>query len=358
VLVTVAHLVSDDVLPPLRGSRLFTAWELDGTVLALVCVVAALYVAGVLRLRARGVRWPVGRSVAFLVGGLGTLVVATMSPLGTYDDTLFTTHMLQHMLLAMVAPVFLALGAPITLALRATRTAVRRQIVALLHSRVARVLTWPPLAWLHFVALPFVLYDTAWYDATLRHPVLHEWLHVQFVVAGCIFFWPLLGLDPMPRRLGYPARMLMTFLTLPFHAFLGLSIMMQTRVIAHDYYAALGRTWGPSLRADQQTGGGVLWASGDLVGLLFFGVMFFQWQRADSRAALRGDRRLRREQASSAWRPAAAAGNEGGGAPAASAAGPVLTRPWWEVDPGPLAERMRREGWRPGDAPTPEHTGD
>jgi cytochrome c oxidase assembly factor CtaG len=343
----VLSTVADEVLPPLSGSRVFTAWEIDGTVLALVCVVAALYVAGVLRLRTRGVRWPAGRSAVFLVGGLGTVVVAAMSPLGTYDDTLFTVHMLQHMLLAMVAPVFLALGAPITLALRASRPKVRRGIVALLHSRLARVVTWPPLAWVHFVALPFVLYDTAWYEATLRHPVLHEWLHVQFLFAGCVFFWPLLGLDPMPRRLSYPARMLMTFLTLPFHAFLGLSIMIQTGVIARDYYAELGRTWGPSLHADQQTGGAVLWASGDLVGLLFFAVMFFQWQRADSRAALRGDRRLRREQASPAWQPAGAAGD----------GQPMLVRPWWEVDPGPLADRMRREGWQPEERPA-ERAGD
>jgi putative copper resistance protein D len=324
-----------DVLPPLTGSRLATAWEVDPWLLAGVLVVAALYVAGVVRLHRRGVAWPVGRSIAFLVGGLGTIAVATMSSLGVYDDTLFTVHMVQHMVLAMVSPVFLALGAPITLALRTTGPRMRHGIVALLHSRAARVLTWAPLVWLHFVALPFALYDSGWYEATLRNGMLHEWLHVQFLVAGCLFFWPLLGLDPMPRRLGYPARMLMTFLVLPFHAFLGLSIMMQREVIAHDWYAALGRTWGPTLQADQEMGGGLLWASGDLVGLLFFGVMFVQWQRAEERRARRDDRRLAREEATVA---VPGRGDE-----------PVLMRPWWEVDPGPLAERMRRQGWHAGE---------
>jgi putative copper resistance protein D len=219
-------------------------------------------------------------------------------------------------------------------------------VVALLHSRVARFLTFPPVAWAHFVALPFVLYNSGWYEATLRNATLHEWLHAQFVVAGCLFFWPLLGLDPMPRRLGYPARLLMVFLTLPAHAILGLSIMIQRHLIAGDYYRALGRTWGPTLSADQNMGGGLLWASGDLVGLLFFGVLFFQWQRADERKARRDDRRLAREQAGAQWRVAV---------PEPAAAGadrePVLVRPWWEVDPGPLAERMRREGWQRGELP-------
>jgi cytochrome c oxidase assembly factor CtaG len=247
--------------------------------------------------------------------------------------------------------VFLALGAPITLALRATGPQVRHALVAALHSRLARLATWPPLAGLHFVALPFALYFSGWYEATLRNDVLHEWLHVQFLVAGCLFLWPLLGLDPMPRRPAYPARMLMAFLVLPFHAFLGLSIMISHKVIAADWYAALHRTWGPTLASDQQWGGGLLWASGDLVGLLLFGTMFFQWQRAEERRARRDDRRLAREQAAPVWRRAAVpsapldADPAGAGAVAGGRDEPELLRPWWEVDPGPLAERMRRQGW-------------
>src|SRR5665811_2617163 len=75
-----------------------------------------------------------------------------------------------------------------------------------------------------FVISPFALYFTPIYPATLRNPVLHELLHVHFLLVGCLFFWPLLGLDPLPGRLPYPLRMLVVFATLPFHAFLGVSI--------------------------------------------------------------------------------------------------------------------------------------
>lgn len=342
----VLHDVAEELLPPLTGGRWVTSWELDAWLLAGLVVAAALYLAGVVRLRRRGVAWPVGRTVAFVVGGLGTIAVATMSALGAYDDTLFTVHMVQHMVLAMVSPVFLALGAPITLLVRATGKATRRTVVAVLHSRVARLVTWPPIAWVHFVALPFALYNSGWYEATLRNAVLHEWLHVQFVVAGCLFFFPILGLDPMPRRLGYPARLMMTFLVLPFHTILGLSIMMQHGIIAQDYYASLGRDWGPTLAADQNMGGGVLWGSGDLVSILFFGALFFQWQRAEDRRARREDRRLDREYAPAPAPATSADGRNGrAAAPREPVPEPVLTRPWWEVDPGPLAERMRRQGW-------------
>jgi putative copper resistance protein D len=329
--------------PAISVANAFSQWELDPYLACGITIVAALYVLGVVQMRRRGDGWPWLRTLSFLVGGLGSIVLATMSALGVYDDTLFTDHMVQHMILSMVAPVFLALGAPVTLALRTFRPRSRKALLGVLHSKVARFFTWTPIAWAHFVLLPFVLYHTQWYAATLQHTWLHELLHVQILVAGCLFFWPLLGLDPLPGRISYPARMLVTFLSLPFHAILGLSVMLQTSLIAGDYYRELGRPWGPSLSADQYAGGGVLWATGDLVGLLFFGVMFFQWQRAESRTAVREDRRLDRLDRTGR-RAAAAAVVLPDQVPTAETE-PARDRPWWEVDAGPLAERVRRENW-------------
>ena len=77
-----------------------------------------LYLVGVVVLRRRGDRWPVGRTIAFLAVGMGTFAFATMSGLAAYDTTLLSVHMVQHMLLSMLVPLALALGAPVTLALR------------------------------------------------------------------------------------------------------------------------------------------------------------------------------------------------------------------------------------------------
>jgi putative copper resistance protein D len=163
-----------------------------------------------------------------------------------------------------------------------------------LHSRVAKVLTFPVVAGVVFVANPFALYLTGWYEATLRNVVLHDLNHLHFVLVGCLWFWPVLGLDPVPGRVPYPMRLLAVFTTMPFHAFLGVAIMTQSTLIAADHYEGLGRTWGPTLAKDQQIAGGLLWASGDLVALLVLGVLFVQWSRASEREAVREDRRLDR----------------------------------------------------------------
>src|SRR5579859_1025527 len=223
-------------LPPLTGTTLLTRWELDAPLVLILVLSAGVYLYGVQRLRTRGDHWPVLRTVLFLGGGLGSIALVSVTGFGTYDTTLLSVHMVQHMVLAMIAPIFLALGAPVTLALRTLPAGPRRRLVALLHSRVARVVTFPLVAYVLFVANPFVLYFTGLYRLTLEHAWLHEWVHVHFVLTGCLFFWPLLGLDPLPGRWPYPGRALLMILSTPFHAVLGLTIMQSQNLIGGDWY--------------------------------------------------------------------------------------------------------------------------
>jgi putative membrane protein len=297
VLTLLAHGAAEgDVLPPFGPLTVFTRTQLEPLPLLLVLGAGGLYVWGLRRLTARGDHWPVGRAVSFLGLGLGTFVVATMSGLGTYDDDLFAAHMVQHMLLAMVIPVFLALGAPVTLALRTLPRRPRAVLLGVLHSRPVALLTFPAIGWLLFVGNPFALYFSGLYEATLEHAWLHELLHVHFLVVGCLFFWPLLGVDPVPGKVSHPMRMLLVAATLPFHAFLGIAIMSvdgdgHGLLAAHHYLELHSLAEAVS---QQQIGGGLLWASGDLVGLLFLFTMLFQWMRASEREAAREDRRLDR----------------------------------------------------------------
>ena len=267
--------------------------------LLVVLLLGGAYLYGSARLRARGDHWSPWRTTSFVVGGLGTVVVATMSGLAAYDTSLFAPHMVQHMLLTMVAPVFLALGAPVTLALRTLPAGPRGALLALLHSKVAHFFTFPLVGWVLFVASPFVLYFSGWYGATLDNRLLHELLHVHFLAVGSVFFWPLLGVDPLPGRRSYPSRMLLVALTLPFHAFLGVAIMSVTDdgagLLSPEHYLDLHPL--REVVFQQQLGGGLLWASGDLVGLLFLGVLLTQWMRASEREAAREDRRLDRADA-------------------------------------------------------------
>jgi len=293
------------VLPRFTFARVFTEWEISPVLLVVTVTVVALYLLGVRTLRQRGDAWPLGRTLAFVVGGMGSFSLATMSGLSAYDTTLLSVHMVQHMVLSMVVPLFLALGAPVTLALRTLPTRPRGVLMTVLHSRVAKVLTFAPLTLALYVVSPWALYFSGWYSASLHHAYVHEMMHVHLVLVGSLFFWPLMGIDPLPGRLQYPFRLLIIFLTLPFHAFLGVTIMSQSKLIGGDWYPELHETmsWLPDPADDQHLAGGILWSSGDLVGLLFFAVLFVQWVRASTQEAKREDRRLDRLERAAANAP-------------------------------------------------------
>ncbi len=283
-------------LPEFTLGRVFTETSLEPVPFVLTVWIAGLYLVGVAVLRRRGDHWPVGRTVSFVVVGMGLFWFATSSGLAAYDTTLLSVHMVQHMVLSMLVPLALALGAPITLALRTLPARPRRWLLACLHSRVAKVLSFPPLTFTLYVLSPWALYFTGWYDASLSSTYVHEVMHVHLVLVGSLFFWPLVGIDPVPGRVGYPFRVLLVVLTLPFHAFLGVTIMGQAALIGGDWYPSLHEgpmdVWLPEPLDDQHLAGGILWGAGDLIGLVFFAVLFTQWVRSSMREAAREDRRL------------------------------------------------------------------
>ena len=116
-----------------------------------------------------------------------------------------------------------------------------------------------------YIVSPWALYFSGWYAATLASPLAHELMHVHLVTVGALFFWPLMGIDPLPGRVGYPFRVLLTVLTLPFHAFLGVTIMGQTTILGEAHYPALREgpmaSWLPPMLEDQHA------RRRDLVGL-------------------------------------------------------------------------------------------
>ena len=289
----------DTVPPPFSVAEIFTQFRLTSLLALFLVIAGAVYLYGVHRLRRRGDHWPAGRTVAFLLGGLGSIAAVTVTGLEAYDTVLLSVHMVQHMVLSMVGPIFLALGAPVTLALRTLPAANRKMLLAVLHSGVARVLTFPLVAFGLFVANPFVLYFTDLYRQTLLHSWLHEFIHVHFIITGCLFFWPLLGLDPLPNRWPYPGRALLMVLSVPFHTVLGLTIMQSPTLLAGDYYNSLGLSW-TDPKADQVTAGGILWAGGEIVSVTMLGILILQWVRQSEREARRIDRALDRQEAEEA----------------------------------------------------------
>jgi putative membrane protein len=283
--------------PPLTPTSLLTEAEPVSWLAVVLLLAAVSYLYGVRTLHRRGDPWPVQRTVAFVGPGLGGIAAATLSGLAAYDTALLSAHMMQHMLLSMVAPIFLALGAPVTLALRTLPRRPRRVLLAVLHAVPVKVLTFPLVAFAIFVVSPFALYFSDLYRLSLENGLVHEWLHVHFVIAGCLFFWPLVGIDLLPGRWPHPGRLLLMLLMVPFHTVLGLTIMQSSALLAGDWYPSLGLAW-TDPAADQRLAGGLLWTGGELVSVAVLVVLVTQWIRASEREARRIDRELDRQEAS------------------------------------------------------------
>jgi cytochrome c oxidase assembly factor CtaG/putative copper export protein len=293
----VTSLLGFPMPPPITVGRLVALWRPDLFFAVLVVVLGGLYAAGVMRLHRRGDRWPVGRSIAWGLG-LVTIVLVTMTGVATYAPVLFSIHMVQHMVLSMLTPILLVLGAPLTLALRALKPAAirgdlgpREWLTVILHSRAMKFIGHPATATIIFVASTYAVYFSPLFGYLMRAHVGHLAMLVHFLASGCLFFWVLIGVDPTPRKLPYIGKMLLLFVTMPFHAFFGIALMNLGTPIAAGWYTALHRTWGTSVLTDQHTGGGIAWAFGEIPTFIVLVAMVFQWFADDQRLARRTDRR-------------------------------------------------------------------
>ncbi len=279
-------------LPPFGLGPAATEWALDPGPAIGVALSAGAYVWGIRRLSSRGRSWSRARTASF-AAGLVVIVVATQSGLSAYDTSLFSVHVVQHVLLGMVAPFLLALSAPITLALQATDRTTQVNLLRVVRSAPARMLTHPVAAFLMFSLTLYGLYFTPLYELSLRNGWVHSLVHLHFLFAGSVFFWVVIGLDPVARRIPFGARLGLVLLTVPFHAFVGVALMQGSTPIAGDWYAA-ARDWGASPMADQRAGGAIMWGIGDVAGLAAGAVVLVQWMahqdRADRRAQRREDR--------------------------------------------------------------------
>jgi putative membrane protein len=231
-------------------------------------------------------RW---RTATFL-GGLAVLAVALMLPIEAYEGQLFSVHMLQHMLLELVAAPLLLLGAPATLALRAASPSVRAGLLSVLHSRAVTMLSFPLLAWVVFAAVNWGWHFSSLYNDALETPWLHDVQHLTFLGAALLFWWPVVGADPARWRLPHPVRLFYLFLAMPQNSFLGIALMSAPLAL-YPHYLTNVRHWGPSPIVDQSIGGMLMWVGGDVAFLVAMGLVVAAWVRAEDRRTAREDAR-------------------------------------------------------------------
>jgi putative copper resistance protein D len=277
-----------------------TAWRVEWLFLATGLLAVGLYVAGVVRLRRRGDAWSVLRTLSWAAGWL-LFLYATNGVLGIYGRVAFSWHMTLHMVEAMVVPIFLVLGAPVTLALRTVRPrsdgtlGPREMLLALVHSRFLAVVGNPVFAAVFFFMSLVVFYWTGLFQLALETHTGHLLMTAHFVLAGYLFAWVLVGVDPGPKRWSPALRLVVLFATISFHAFFGVAMISGTTLLGGDFFPTIDIPWVTDPLADQRYGGGVAWAIGELPSLVLALTVALQWFRTDSAESVRQDRRADRD---------------------------------------------------------------
>ena len=277
-------------LPPLTVWSVLTHWSVPGLVVIPWSFAVWAYLRGVRRVQARGGTWSRSRSLAFAAGAICVLV-ALASGIDAYANVLFSVHVVQHLLLTFVAPPLLALSAPVTLALRAIPRSDGRRLVRILHSRPVTLLTHPVVAWVAFVSVPFAIHFSSYYDLALHNTWVHASEHLLLFSTGLLFWWPIVGIDPAPRTLDHPARVLSLVMAMPAQSFLALAIYSAPRTLYPGYLAQLSRA-GSSALADQGMAAALMWVVGGALLLFAVLVSVVRWKRDEEHRARRSEQRV------------------------------------------------------------------
>ena len=276
--------------------RIISAYSPDGTMLGFLLLITALYIYGVVVLSRRGDKWPVGRTIAFAIS-VSLVDFATSGGIGVYAHFAFSYHMLGHMILGMIAPIGFVLSAPITLALRTLpqgRTpderGIRGTLISIIHSKYSVIITNPIVALALFDGSLFVLYMTPLFGKLMQSHSGHFAMDIHFLLAGYLFFYVIVGIDPNPRKIPHIVRIIVLFAAMSIHAFFSIALLSTSSLLDGGYFGSLHRLWNTNLLSDQHTGAALGWMMGEIPILLALVATFIQWIRVDTREARRIDR--------------------------------------------------------------------
>lgn len=275
-------VIAASVPPPLDPGAVLVRWSLPPFAI-LGCAAAVVWYVVAAR-RARRLGSPVsGARLAAFVGGAGVVLLALASGIDTYADVSLTIHVVQHLLLTLVAPPLLALGGPVALSMRAAARPAAERASRWLRSRVARAASHPIVGFTVFAGLPFALHLSPVYDLAVREPAVHVLEHVVLLAAGVVYWWPIVGVDPMPHRPAHGARVVSLLLLLPAQAFLALALFSASEPLYATYRASPPPFGGSAALGDQRTAAAVMWVVGSMLVISSALAVAVRW-RSDEQA--------------------------------------------------------------------------
>ena len=270
-------------MDPILGALLLS-WDLRPEVIAVLALAGIIYSRGWLRIRelrsARvegtksSLQHPLatGWRLASYLGGLIILGVALMSPIDVLGGQLFTMHMIQHLLVVMIAPPLLLLANPLPFFMWGLPSRGRRQVGQLLNRRSAvrrglHALAAPGLVWMAFVAVFLGWHDPKAYNAALRSDLIHDVEHLTFFASAVLYWWLVVGAGPRLRSLSRALRIGLLLAVVPVNMAAGVAIAFASQPI-YTYYTTVPRLWGMTVMLDQMVGGVIMWIPGSMMYIL------------------------------------------------------------------------------------------
>ena len=276
-------------LPPELSLESLLYWAWPPVVTVAVALVGLLW-ARAIRQVARehpGNPYPRRRTVSF-AAALLLVLLALQSGIERYDTTLFSIHMVQHLILLFPVPILLLQAGPVTLLLRVASPRWRARILAILQSRAVGVISHPLVGWTLLVAVMWGTHLSTLFQAALEDPFLHNMEHSLYLGTALLFWAPIFSVDPIRHRLRGGSALAYLITQMPQNSFLGVAIMFSSTPL-YPHYVTLQRAWGPTPLEDQQLAGAIMWLVGDALFLAAIFVVLAALAKSEDRPQSRYD---------------------------------------------------------------------
>ena len=281
------------------------SWNLRLDVIAVLIFFGLSYAIGWLRLRNKQSKLATNWRIASYYAGLALLAIALLSGIDTFQTQLFFIHMIQHLLLFMLAPPLLLLGNPMPFLIWAFPRTERLQVARLLtrkslFRKILVGITAPAIIWFIYASNLGLWHDPNPYQEAIENDFIHDIEHLSFFLTGIAFWWHITNAAPkFHGRRSYTMRMAFVALTYFANLILGITITMSGNLI-YDHYATVPRLWGISPLRDQTIGGLIMWIPGGMMYLMVFLILLFRLvKHSEERARLTDKQRKLKMQSAS-----------------------------------------------------------
>lgn len=276
-------------IPPELSLESLLYWAWPPVVTVAVALVGLLWVRATRQVAREhpGNPYPRRRTISF-VAALAFLLLALQSGIERYDTTLFSMHMVQHLILLIPVPILLLQAGPMTLLLRVASPRWRARILAVLQSRVVGVISHPLVGWTLLIAVMWGTHLSTLFEAALEDPVIHNLEHVLYLSTALLFWAPIFSVDPIRHRLRGGSALAYLITQMPQNSFLGVAIMFSSSPL-YPHYVTLKRAWGPTPLEDQQLAGALMWLVGDALFLAAIFVVLATLAKSEDRPQSRYD---------------------------------------------------------------------